>query len=75
MNKEQINTKYSGITKNSKNKEEAKGAKTKSDNTICWSSWEPTSTMYCCRRCKMSDYEGSTWCELNSGKKNCLIVF
>lgn len=34
MNEEQINTKHSGITKNSKNKQEAKGVKTKSDNTI-----------------------------------------
>lgn len=34
MNKEQINTKHSGITKNSKNKQKAKGVKTKSDNTI-----------------------------------------
>lgn len=29
-----MNTKHSGITKNSKNKQKAKGVKTKSDNTI-----------------------------------------
>lgn len=34
MNEEQINTKHSGITKNSKNKQEAKGVKTKSDKQL-----------------------------------------